>query len=67
MTRPTYSLHSGNRVTQEELINEEEAIGADAGKHGTLLRLAIDDLVRKLYYKPLISFMHERTASSLRC
>lgn len=48
MTRPTYSLHSRNRVTQEELINEiteDDAIGADAGKHNTLLRLAIDDLV----------------------
>jgi RNA polymerase sigma factor len=48
MTRPTYSLHSRNRVTQEELINEvtdDDAIGVDAGKHNTLLRLAIDDLV----------------------
>ncbi|GJM89885.1 hypothetical protein PR202_ga06110 [Eleusine coracana subsp. coracana] len=52
MTRPTYSLHSRNRVTQEELINEvtdEDAIvGADAGKHNTLLRLAIDDLLDSL-------------------
>ncbi|KAF8716434.1 hypothetical protein HU200_026313 [Digitaria exilis] len=51
MTKPTYSLHSRNRVTQEELINEvtdDEAIGADAGKHNTLLRLAIDDLLDSL-------------------
>lgn len=51
MTRPTYSLHSRNRVTQEELINEvtdNDAIGVDAGKHNTLLRLAIDDLVSLL-------------------
>lgn len=52
MTRPTYSLHSRNRVTQEELINEvteDDAIGADAaGKHNTLLRLAIDDLLDSL-------------------
>jgi RNA polymerase sigma factor len=51
MTRPTYSLHSRNRVTQEELINEvtdDDAIGVDAGKHNTLLRLAIDDLVSLL-------------------
>jgi RNA polymerase sigma factor len=49
MTRPTYSLHARNRVTQEELINEvtdDDAIGVDAGgRHNTLLRLAIDDLV----------------------
>ncbi|XP_039836927.1 RNA polymerase sigma factor sigE, chloroplastic/mitochondrial-like [Panicum virgatum] len=51
MTRPTYSLHSRNRVTQEELINEvtdDDAIGVDAGKHNTLLRLAIDDLLDSL-------------------
>ncbi|WVZ99751.1 hypothetical protein U9M48_045007 [Paspalum notatum var. saurae] len=52
MTRPTYSLHSRNRVTQEELINEvtdDEAIGVDAaGKNNTLLRLAIDDLLDSL-------------------
>ncbi|KAL6609462.1 hypothetical protein ACP70R_039431 [Stipagrostis hirtigluma subsp. patula] len=51
MTRPTYSLHSRNRVTQEELINEvtdDDALGADAGKHNTLLRLAIDDLLDSL-------------------
>lgn len=48
MTRPTYSLHSRNRVTQEELINEVtdvDAIGVDTHKHNRLLRLAIDDLV----------------------
>jgi RNA polymerase sigma factor len=68
MTRPTYSLHSRNRVTQEELINEvteEEAIGADAGKHGTLLRLAIDDLVRN-QSSLLISFVHEQLTQTLR-
>ncbi|XP_062181103.1 RNA polymerase sigma factor sigE, chloroplastic/mitochondrial-like [Phragmites australis] len=51
MTKPTYSLHSRNRVTQEELINEvtdDDAIGVDAGKHNTLLRLAIDDLLDSL-------------------
>ncbi|OEL12738.1 RNA polymerase sigma factor sigE, chloroplastic/mitochondrial [Dichanthelium oligosanthes] len=51
MTRPTYSLHSRNRVTQEELINEvtdDDAIGVDAGKNNTLLRLAIDDLLDSL-------------------
>ena len=48
MTRPTYSLHSWNRVTQEELIKEVtdvDAIGVDTHKHNRLLRLAIDDLV----------------------
>jgi RNA polymerase sigma factor len=49
MARPAYSLHARNRVTQEELINEvteDEAIGVDAGgRHNSLLRLAIDDLV----------------------
>uniref|UniRef100_A0A453A227 RNA polymerase sigma-70 region 3 domain-containing protein n=1 Tax=Aegilops tauschii subsp. strangulata TaxID=200361 RepID=A0A453A227_AEGTS len=48
MTRPTYSLHSRNRVTQEELIKEVtdvDAIGVDTHKHNRLLRLAIDDLV----------------------
>ncbi|XP_066361875.1 RNA polymerase sigma factor sigE, chloroplastic/mitochondrial-like [Miscanthus floridulus] len=52
MTRPTYSLHARNRVTQEELINEvtdDDAIGVDAGgRHNTLLRLAIDDLLDSL-------------------
>ncbi|XP_062232268.1 RNA polymerase sigma factor sigE, chloroplastic/mitochondrial-like [Phragmites australis] len=51
MTKPTYSLHSRNRVTQEELINEvtdDDAIGVDASKHNTLLRLAIDDLLDSL-------------------
>ncbi|KAK1698331.1 hypothetical protein QYE76_015028 [Lolium multiflorum] len=51
MTRPTYSLHSRNRVTQEELINEVtdgDAIGVDTHKHNRLLRLAIDDLLDSL-------------------
>ncbi|KAL6848748.1 hypothetical protein ACP4OV_021331 [Aristida adscensionis] len=51
MTRPTYSLHSRNRVTQEELINEvtdDDALGVDVGKHNALLRLAIDDLLDSL-------------------
>ncbi|TVT97174.1 hypothetical protein EJB05_57546, partial [Eragrostis curvula] len=52
MMRPTYSLHSRNRVTQEELINEitdADAIGADSDKHSNqLLRLAIDDLLDSL-------------------
>ncbi|XP_006655642.2 RNA polymerase sigma factor sigE, chloroplastic/mitochondrial [Oryza brachyantha] len=51
MTKPTYSLHARNRVTQEELINEvtdADAIGVDTSKHNTLLRLAIDDLLDSL-------------------
>ncbi|XP_044984750.1 RNA polymerase sigma factor sigE, chloroplastic/mitochondrial [Hordeum vulgare subsp. vulgare] len=51
MTRPAYSLHSRNRVTQEELINEVtdvDAIGVDTHKHNRLLRLAIDDLLDSL-------------------
>uniref|UniRef100_A0A0D3GBE7 RNA polymerase sigma-70 domain-containing protein n=1 Tax=Oryza barthii TaxID=65489 RepID=A0A0D3GBE7_9ORYZ len=51
MTRPTYSLHARNRVTQEELINEvtdDDAIGVDTSSHNTLLRLAIDDLLDSL-------------------
>uniref|UniRef100_A0A0D9WKC7 RNA polymerase sigma-70 domain-containing protein n=1 Tax=Leersia perrieri TaxID=77586 RepID=A0A0D9WKC7_9ORYZ len=51
MTKPTYSLHARNRVTQEELINEvtdADAIGVDTNKHNTLLRLAIDDLLDSL-------------------
>uniref|UniRef100_A0A453A247 RNA polymerase sigma-70 domain-containing protein n=1 Tax=Aegilops tauschii subsp. strangulata TaxID=200361 RepID=A0A453A247_AEGTS len=51
MTRPTYSLHSRNRVTQEELIKEVtdvDAIGVDTHKHNRLLRLAIDDLLDSL-------------------
>ncbi|KAL5230625.1 hypothetical protein ABZP36_029401 [Zizania latifolia] len=51
MTKPTYSLHARNRVTQEELINEvtdADAIGVDTSKHNTLLRLAIDDVLDSL-------------------